>query len=415
MNQAARRLLSDTLPSGMVSPLAEQQRVKGPTGTLPMPDAVKSDTPTVPDPGKKTGAPQPSTPPPPLTKPPPPPLAGRSALAAMKADTPVASDMPPLPATPAPPSAAVTKRPSATIPAPTLPRPTPSKPPAAPSTPPPPPAASAPKLRTAPPPGPNLAAPEPALIAEPPRIGDIALESIDAFSDLPEDVQRALVLSAVIEDLEPSVARAGFGALLIIGGSATVCAASVNTPAQRVHAKALLCSKGTLENGVPLRVVGGASGAKVAHWTSEVLDASLRSCPWVLDELRALADKLQVRAGLTIGPLGAVDASIREGLIDRLTPRTLSPLEVVTQEGGNLPGIAFVVAGSVSLLEGNPPEVSGEVTPGEILFPEATWAGAPAPMASRAAPGGAMLLVGDKNVARELVASVPMIAELFAE
>jgi hypothetical protein len=252
------------------------------------------------------------------------------------------------------------------------------------------------------------------LLGEPARIGDIELESIDAFSDLPGDVQRSLVAAAVVEDLAPSDARSDFGALLVLGGNATVCAASVNTPAQRVQAKALVCSKGTLENGVMLRVVGGASGAKVAYWTSEILSASLKSCPWVLDELRSLADKLQARAGLTIGPLGAVDASIREGLIDRLTPRTLSPLEVVTEEHGNLPGIAFVVAGSVSLLDGDPAEVIGEVTPGEILFPEATWAGAPAPMASRAAPGGAMLLVGDKKVARELVASVPLIADLFA-
>jgi hypothetical protein len=267
------------------------------------------------------------------------------------------------------------------------------------------------KAAVAPPPPP---AAEPAAASASPRIGDVALEAIDAFADLPEDVQRTLVTAAVIEDLAPSESRSGFGTALVLAGEAVVCAVDVDVPAQRVAPRSLVPAKGTIEAGLPVRIVGGAGGAKVAFWTPEVLAAALRSCPWVLDECAALADRLQARAGLTIGPLGQADAETRDGIAARLTTRVLEPGEVITEELGPMPGIAFVVAGSIELLDGDPAAVAGELRPGELLFPEATWAGAPAPMTSRAAPGGAILLIGDRKLALELVANVPVVADILA-
>jgi hypothetical protein len=54
------------------------------------------------------------------------------------------------------------------------------------------------------------------------------------------------------------------------------------------------------------------------------------------------------------------------------------------------------------------------VRPGELLFSEATYAGAPAPLASRAAAGGALLLVGNRQIMLELVANVPVVADVLA-
>jgi hypothetical protein len=416
MNPAARRAPDDTLPSNMLSPLAQEAaKANLPLSALPAPPAPRSEAPTVSEFLKRS---TPSVPPPAVNKAAP---SGRSALSAMTADTlqPVApEDMPPAPAGA---SADAAKKPAyTTSSAPTVPRPLAPRlsTPAPPAPPAPVPVAKAP---TAPPPSPIKASTvPPPLAAEPtrpselPRIGDIALETIDAFADLPEDVQRTLVQAAVVEDLAAGAARTGFGAVLVLAGEVSICAIDVSAPAQRMRQRAFVPAKGTLAAGLPMRVVGGAGGAKVAVWTPEILDAALRSCSWVLDDCGALADRLQARAGLTIGPLGQADAETRDGIAERLVMRVLAPGEVITEEQGPMPGIAFVVAGTIETLDGDPPAVVSELRPGELLFPEATWAGAPAPMTSRAAQGGAILLIGDRKIALELVANVPVVADILA-
>ena len=101
-------------------------------------------------------------------------------------------------------------------------------------------------------------------------------------------------------------------------------------------------------------------------------------------------------------------------MISRLEVRVLEPEEVITEEDGPMPGLVFVVGGSVEILEGEPAVVVADVRPGDLLFPEALWAGAAAPLRSRAAATGALLLVGDRKLALDFAESVPVVGELLS-
>jgi hypothetical protein len=404
-----RKLLSETLPSAAfpspakTRPEPAVEVVKKPSTTMPAQppaaEAAKKPSTTMPtpvpaQPPAAEAAKKPST-----TMPTPVPApatsaaklqAGRSALAALKPDAPQPAPRPaeepapkPTPSTP-PPGFGASLRTAATKPS----APIALKP----STPP----------------------PAPAPSAGPPRIGDLALEDVEAFSDLPEDVQSTLATAAIVTSLGPGESRTGFGAALVVTGEALVAAASVTVPAQRLAPRDLVPARGTVAVSLPLCVLGGSSGGTVALFPAEVLDAALKSCPWVLDEWRTLADRLQARAGLTLGRLAQLDQATRDRVAAQLTVRVLQPGEALTEDQGPLPGIAFVGAGTIELLDGDPPAPAAEVRPGELLFPEATWAGAPAPMASRAGTGGAILLVGDRKLALVLAEEIPLIGELLA-
>jgi hypothetical protein len=236
---------------------------------------------------------------------------------------------------------------------------------------------------------------------------DIRIADIGAFGDLPPDIHDLLTEVARIEELAPDEEVSAFGAALVLHGDASVCATIVDTPAHRAPRGALITTRGALADGTALRVVAGSKGARVAVWNQAVLDMALKSCPWVHDDLHTIADRLQALAGATMGPLGDVEEAARGKVIDRMAVRVARPHEMLVEQGQKLPFIAVVGAGHVELLKGDPPRVTGDVRPGDFVFPGVVVRDLPAPTSVRAGAGGAILLVGDQALARDILTGTP--------
>jgi hypothetical protein len=140
---------------------------------------------------------------------------------------------------------------------------------------------------------------------------------------------------------------------------------------------------------------------------------AFRTIPWVEEDLRAAADRVQTLVGITIGPLGErIDVSIREEIVSRLTMRPLGPAEIVVNAGEPVPGLLLVGIGELELIKDD--KVSGTVGSGEFLFPTEVLGGGSAPTTARAGPGGALVLFGDRRVAQELLVTCPPLLEVFA-
>ncbi len=202
---------------------------------------------------------------------------------------------------------------------------------------------------------------------------------------------------ARVEVLGADEEVSAFGAALLVHGEASVCATIVDERISRAEVGTLVPTRGTFAGAVALRVVAGPAGARVAIWDQSVIDDALRSCPWVLEELVARADRLQALAGATMGPLGELDEPTRDRVLERLVVRVALAQEAVSADGA---AAALVCVGSVEVSTAGEPVV---VRAGEVLFPRANAEGA------KAGAHGAILLVGDA----ELAASPPL-SSLFA-
>jgi hypothetical protein len=242
---------------------------------------------------------------------------------------------------------------------------------------------------------------------------DIRLADISAFGDLPSEVHDLLTEVARIEELGKDEEVSGFGATLVVQGDAVVSATIVDTPAHRAPRGTLIPSRGTLAEGVALRVVAGSDGARVAVWNQAVLDMALKSCPWVLDDLRPLADRLQALAGATMGPLGELEEAARTKVIDRMAIRVVRPHEIIVEQGTKLPWLAIVGAGAVELLKAD--RVTGEVGAGDFVFPGMVVRDLPAPTTIRAGAAGTILLTGDQALAREILTGSPPLIGILGE
>jgi len=277
---------------------------------------------------------------------------------------------------------------AAPAPAPTPPAPTP--PPPAPTPPPP-------------------APPAPDAAAVPTKLD---LDSVEAFSDLPDDARAAFAAAAEVSVLGEGEEVSSFALAYILSGTVDVAATMVDAPAARLAAGAVLRSRGTTAEGVPMRLIGVSSGV-VATWTDAEVKEAFRTCPWVEEDLRVAADRLQTLVGVTIGPLGErLDASIREEIIGRLTMRTLAAGEIVVTAGEQMPGLLLVGVGELELVNGD--AIAGTVGSGEFLFPTEVLGGGDAPHTARAGPGGALILFGDRHIAQELLVTCPPLLEVFA-
>jgi len=212
----------------------------------------------------------------------------------------------------------------------------------------------------------------------------------------------------------PGEARTAFGAVLVVAGEVSVCAVNLNVPVKVAAARSFIASRGALAEPVPMRIVGGSSGATISRWSTETFDQAVGAHEQAVRDCRASSDSLQARIGLTLGALAEVDLETREAMLSRLEVRPLEAGEAITDEDGPMPGLVFVVGGSVEVLEGDPPNVISDVRPGELLFPEALWAGAAAPLRSRAGAMGALLLMGDRKLALDFAESVPIVGELLS-
>ncbi|APR84430.1 SCP-like extracellular [Minicystis rosea] len=267
---------------------------------------------------------------------------------------------------------------------------------------------------SAPQPAPSAAALRPA--TPPSRSAEdsaaISLEGIAAFAALSAEDRQRLAGLARIETLAADEEVAGFGAALVLDGAASVCATIVDIPVAPAARGALLTLRGSAVEQVALRIVAGAEGARVAVWDAPAIEAALAASASVSAELSANADRLQALAAATMGPLGDLDDEVRGGILDRLRARVVRPRETIVAAGAALPAVMLVVTGAVEIGDGD--DDARLAQPGELLFSREAQRGAPAPAPASAAPTGAVLLLGDADVATEL-AAIPALSRWFSD
>ncbi len=154
--------------------------------------------------------------------------------------------------------------------------------------------------------------------------------------------------------------------------------------------------------------------ATIATWDDAAVAEAFRTCPWVEDDLRAVTDRVQAKAGLTMGPLGErFDFSLREHLTSKLTFRTLAPNEVLVAEGKPV-GILIVGIGDVEPHEEERRALRHRA-PGRLRLPHADALARFGPGdGDRGAAGGAVVLVGDRATAQDLLMTFPPLLEVLA-
>jgi CRP-like cAMP-binding protein len=247
-----------------------------------------------------------------------------------------------------------------------------------------------------------------------PRAGETLLDlgSVEALTDLPDDAREAFAAAATMHTIAREEEVSHFALALVVDGEIDVSATIVDAPALRLERNSILRSRGTIVPGVELRLVCASPKALLATWGDAAVEAAFRTCPWVEEDLRAVADRVQAKAGVTMGPLGErFDQSLREHLLGRLTVRNLAPGEILVAQGKPTP-IAFVGIGEIVCTRDG---TRGKtLRPGDIVFPAQTLVHAPAPATATAGPMGAVVLYGEHAVAQELLMSFPPLLEMLA-
>lgn len=281
-------------------------------------------------------------------------------------------------------------------------------------------------LVSLPPPPQPAAASEPEAEAAPaapiaaPRVGPPSIEEIDQFlseveglSDLPDDARAEFAQSAQVHVLAREEEIGQFALALVLGGELDVAATMVDAAAARIGRGSPLRSRGTTEEGVPLRLIAASESAIVATWNDEQVALAFKACPWVEDDLRAASDRVQTLVGVTIGPFGErLDTSLRDQIASKLEIRSLAPGEVIVAQGKPVPGLVIVGVGEVELVKDG--ALQRALGSGEFLFPEAILGAGAAPAEARAGKGGALVMFGNRMVAQELLVTCPPLLEVFA-
>lgn len=247
----------------------------------------------------------------------------------------------------------------------------------------------------------------------PASAGQLVLDTVEAFADLPDDARIAFAAAATLHPLAEGEEIGTFALAYVVNGVFDVAATVVDAPAARLSEGAVLRSRGTTDEGVPMRLICAEGQGIVATWSDAAVDEAFRSIPWVEEDLRAAADRVQTLVGITIGPLGErLDVSIREQILSRLTMRPLSPAEIIVRAGEAVPGLLLVGVGELELVKDD--EVVGVVGSGEFLFPTEVLGAGSAPATARAGVGGALVMFGDRGIAQELLVTCPPLLEVFA-
>jgi len=269
---------------------------------------------------------------------------------------------------------------------------------------------------------PREMAPPPATHATPPPAMPAAaaeaaplldLSSIEALTDLPDDARDQFARVAHIAVLAQNEEVSHFALALVLQGEVDVTSPLVDAPALRLEENAVLRSRGTLEDGVQLRIVCASDEARVATWDDGAVAAAFRTCPWVEDDLRALADVVQTKVGVTMGPLGErFDMALREHVTGKLKVRSLTPGEEIATQGKPLPGLVIVGVGEIDLVKAN--DKIGVLRSGDFLFPSDVLSSGPAPASARAGKHGALVLFGDRPTTQDLLMSFPPLLEILA-
>jgi hypothetical protein len=246
-------------------------------------------------------------------------------------------------------------------------------------------------------------------------IEGISLSDVTGFADLPEESHGELVQLARIEALGMDEEVSAFGVALVLAGKVSIMPVIADSACAQIAAGNVVFTRGSLSDGVALKAVALEDGTRVAVWEPGVVEDKLATSPWVLDELKVVADRLQALAGVGMGVLGErLDDSLRSMVTDRCQVKTLLPEEVLVTEKRPLGGLFVLGAGHLEVMSPGGAEVSGELGPGDILFVEQVLAAGPAPATVRAGKAGALVLFADRMAAHELMVSVPPLLEILA-
>jgi hypothetical protein len=248
----------------------------------------------------------------------------------------------------------------------------------------------------------------------PPAAFDIALlAACRGLEDLPPETQAELVMRARLEVLAPDQEVSGFGLALVTRGQVVVMPTIAEGACGYASLGEPVFSQGTLAEGVPLRAVALGEGADVAVWRPEDFAHVLETCPWVADELHAVADRFQAFAGAAMGPLGdRLDDNMRSMITDRCELRVLLPGDILIEQGKVPDGLYIVGAGKLELVVGG--KVKQELGPGDLPFASSVLTREKANGSVRAAETGALVLHANRSVTHELVVSVPPLLELLS-
>lgn len=259
---------------------------------------------------------------------------------------------------------------------------------------------------------PVVAAPAP--VTEPdPRIGDVLLGEVRGLEDVPPEGQAILMREARIEYLAAEEEVRSFGLALVLRGAVNVMPAIADLSCARAGKGEIVWSQGNLDDGVVLRLVAAEPSTEVAVWDADLLKSTVRDYPWVVDDLKVLADRFQALAGVAMGPLGErLDDALRALVTERCEIRRLLPGEQLTTQGKPVGGMYIVAAGRLEVLSGS--SVDDELGPGDFLFGAQVLSNGAAPNDSRAGSGGALVLFAARAIAHELLLSVPPLLEIFA-
>lgn len=254
----------------------------------------------------------------------------------------------------------------------------------------------------------------PPLVEEDAKVGNVVLSEVRGLEDLPPEAQQAFAECARIETLDIDEEVGQFAVALVLEGWVSIMPTIADTACAHASSGDVVFTTGTLADGVALRVVAGESDSRVAVWDSTALEAATADCPWVADELRLVADRLQALAGAAMGPLGErLDDALREQVTGRCEVRTYLPGESFVDQGAPVPGMHIVGAGRVELVDDSG-KVLEELGAGEFLFASEVLSAGAAHATARAGEGGALLLFAPRLVAHELLVSVPPLLEIFA-
>jgi hypothetical protein len=247
---------------------------------------------------------------------------------------------------------------------------------------------------------------------QPPSVDGLSFESVEALADLPEDAQTELSKSGQLLTLSSGqhlVLRDG--AALVTRGTVHVTLMHSDVSAARVGAGAVVAARGSVEAG-PLRLIADSAQTHIVSWTDEKMTSAMRDCPWVVDDLRLLADRFQAHASAGLGPLGErLDDALRAAVYERLEVRVLSPDECVAERGKPLKGLFVVAVGELNVSIDDTHET---LRAGEFLFPSCVIGAEPAPHDVKAGPKGGLVLFATRPVAHELMMSVPPLLEILA-
>ena len=260
--------------------------------------------------------------------------------------------------------------------------------------------------------------PEPAPVSQlsEPIVVGISLAEIRGFEDFPPETQLALARVARVERLATEEEVSGFGLALVLRGAVNVMPAIADVACGAAGERELIYGRGTLQEGVALRLVATAPDTQIAIWDFAAIEPALAACPWVLEELQDVADRYQALAGVAMGPMGErLDDALRGMVLSRCKLVKLLPGELLVEKGKPVGGLFIVGAGRIELgTDPEKPGSDGELGPGDFLFAQQVLAGGGATTSARAGAAGALLMATDRHAAHELMLSVPPLIELLA-